>query len=226
MEGKISFNDIIKKNILNSDFFEKMPLLEILAGLIVSFLIGMFIFFLYRKANRSVVYNHSFNISLVLMCMITASIIMTISSNIVLSLGMVGALSIVRFRTALKDPMDIMFMFWAIAAGITSGAGFYLLAVTTSISIGIVLLVLSKARFKKNTFLLVVHYNEEANEAVKARLGRLNYILKSKNVSKGAVELTVELKISGDNTMFVDDLSQIEGVSDAVLINYKGDYSN
>jgi uncharacterized membrane protein YhiD involved in acid resistance len=119
-----------------------------------------------------------------------------------------------------------MFMFWSIAAGISTGAGFYTLSVISTIFVGIVLLILSGFRFRKNVYLLVIHYEEGANEEVKVRINRLKYILKSKTVSKGIVELTLEMMISGDNTMFVNDLSAIEGVKDAVLINYKGDFAN
>lgn len=226
MDYVVNFSDVIKKSILNLEAFEQTSVLEILIGLLVSLLVGLFVFFIYRKVSRSVVYNHSFNVSLVIMCILTASIIMTISSNIVLSLGMVGALSIVRFRTALKDPMDIMFMFWVIAAGIATGAGFYPLAAITTVFVGAVLLMLSSFRFKKNTYLLVVHYTDEASDAVKTRIGRIKHTLKSKTVSKGVTELTLEMMISGDNTMFVNDLSEIQGVKDAVLMNYKGDYAN
>jgi len=221
----VNFSDIIKKSVLQFDAFNKVSLIEIFFGLLISFLIGMFIYFVYRKCFRGVVYSHNYNITFVLMTMITALVIMTISTNIVLSLGMVGALSIVRFRTAVKDPIDITYMFWAISAGIATGAKIYPLSIIGSLIVGGVIFLLSRKRDKDAPYLLVIHYNEAADENVKTRLRKMHHVLKSKTVRKDMTEMTVEIRLRDDNTAFVNELSEIEGVVDAVLVSYNGDYA-
>jgi uncharacterized membrane protein YhiD involved in acid resistance len=225
MENQITFNDIFKKSFLEGDLLGRIPIQNIFIGLLISFVIGIFIFYIYKKTFSGVVYSHNFNVTLVLTTMITALIIMTISTNVVLSLGMVGALSIVRFRTAIKDPLDVIFMFWAISGGITSGAGVYSLAVIGSLIIGLVVFVLTKKKGKDSIFLLVIHHNEEAIDDVKYQLGKLKHSLKSKIVRNNITELTVELKIKGDNTAFINQISEVKGVQDVSLINYNGDYA-
>ena len=224
MDTQINFNDVIKKSFLEANF-TKLPFENILFGMVLAFLIGLFIFYIYKKTFRGVVYSHNFNVTLILMTMITALIIMTISTNIVLSLGMVGALSIVRFRTAIKDPLDVVFMFWAISGGITIGAGVYSLAVFGSLTIGLVVYVMSQKKGKDSIYLLVIHHEESATDDVKYQLGKLKYSLKSKIVRNDITELTVEVKIKGDNTAFVHKLSEVNGVKDVSLINYNGDYA-
>ncbi|MFP3917480.1 DUF4956 domain-containing protein [Lysinibacillus telephonicus] len=225
MDERINFNDIIKKSFLNSDTFTSVSILQILIGTIVSFLIGLFIYFVYKKTFRSVVYSHNFNVTLVLMTMITSLVIMTISTNIVLSLGMVGALSIVRFRTALKDPLDIVFLFWAISVGIAVGASIYAVAIFGSIFIAIAVFILSKKKWKDVTYLLVLHYDEKAYDEIKSQLVKFNYELKSKIVRNNLTELTLKIKLKVDNTAFVHKLSNIDGVKDVSLVQYSGDYA-
>jgi uncharacterized membrane protein YhiD involved in acid resistance len=225
MENQINFNDIFKNNFLEADSFGRMPILNIIISLLLAFAIGLFIFFIYKKTFSGVVYSHNFNITLVLMTMITTLIIMTISTNVVLSLGMVGALSIVRFRTAIKDPLDVVFMFWSISAGITTGAGVYSLAVFGSIIIGLVVYVMTRSKGKESVYLLVIHYDGRATDTVKYHLGKLKHSIKSKIVRNDMTELTVELKMKGDNTAFMTPLSVAEGVQDVSLINYNGDYA-
>lgn len=225
MDKALSMQDLFKKSIVKLDVFTNSSWVEILVTLVITLIIGLFIFFIYRKTFSGVVYSHNYNVSIVLMTVLTSLIILTISSNVVLSLGMVGALSIVRFRTALKEPMDIVFMFWAIAVGIASGAGFYPIAIIGSIFVGATLLILTKARFKKASYLLVIHHTEAASIEVDAKLRDLKHILKSKTVKKGMVELTVEVKIKDGDTDFVNDFSNVNGVEDAVLISYNGDYA-
>jgi len=189
----------------------------------MSFLIGFIIMFVYRKSFRGVLYNHNFSVSLLAICIITSVVIMTISSNIVLSLGMVGALSIVRFRTAIKDPLDIVFLFWAIASGIATGAKLYMMAISGCIFIAVVLLIFLKVRRLKRAFLLVVKYDDKVNDRVKFILSKIKNSIKSKTVINGVTELTVELRIKGDNTAFVNQLSLLEGVHSAVLVDYNGE---
>ncbi|MDT3700465.1 MAG: DUF4956 domain-containing protein [Thermincola sp.] len=222
----LNFQDIIKKSILELPNFAEMSPVNILLGLIISLVVALFIFYIYKLTFQGVVYSHTFNTSLVLLCLITSLVIMTVSSNIVLSLGMVGALSIVRFRTAIKDPWDVVFMFWAIAAGIATGAGIYHVSVAGSLFIGIVVIIMSRAKFNVPIYLLIVKHDEAAKEDVMYILNKLNYVIKSKTVAKGKTELTLELRKTGDNTSYVDYLTNIEGVESAILVKYNGDYAS
>ncbi|UFJ41053.1 DUF4956 domain-containing protein [Brevibacillus humidisoli] len=225
MDGLINFQDIFKKSVLNLESFQTISLLDTLLGLLISFLIGMFIYYVYRVCFRGVVYSHNYNITFVLMTIITALIIMTISTNIVLSLGMVGALSIVRFRTAVKDPMDIVYMFWSISAGIAVGAKIYPIAIIGSLVVGATIWWLSRRRDKTAPYLLILHYEDMAEEEVKRQVRKINAVLKSKTIRKGVTELTVEMRIRDDNTAFVNEISSIEGVRDVALVSYNGEYA-
>ncbi|MFD2118076.1 DUF4956 domain-containing protein [Paenibacillus yanchengensis] len=221
----MSFQDIIKSSVLRLETFKSISLVDTVLGLLFSFLIGMFIYWIYKKSFRGVVYSYNYNVSFVLMSMITALVIMTISTNIVLSLGMVGALSIVRFRTAVKDPLDIVYMFWALSAGIACGAKAYPLALGGSLIIGLVILWLSKRKIREQSYLLIVRHTEEAINELRVELNKLASKLKSKTVRKGFTELTVEISLVDDNTSFVQRISEIEGVNDVSLVNYNGDYA-
>jgi len=225
MGETINFQDVIKKSMLHLEAFRSISYVDMVLGLLCSFGIGLFIFWIYRKTFRGVVYSYNYNVSFVLMTVITTLIIMTISTNIVLSLGMVGALSIVRFRTAVKDPLDIVYMFWAIAAGIASGAKMYPLALFGSLVIGLILVWLSRRKLKEQVFLLIVRHSEAAADEIRVHLRKLDSKLKSKTVRKDFTELTVEVMLRDDNTSFVHTISNIEGVHDVSLINYTGDYA-
>lgn len=225
MNDPLSFEDIFKKSILSLDSFSTVSYIEIILGLICSFAIGMLIFWTYKTCFRGVVYSYNYNVSFVLMTMITAVIIMTISTNIVLSLGMVGALSIVRFRTAVKDPLDIVYMFWAISAGIAAGAAMYPIAIIGSIAFTITLMWLSKKKIRGEKYILVIHHNAEATDEVKRTIAKLNAKLKSKTVRRGLIEISVEITLVDDNTAFMTLLDSIEGVHDCSLVNYTGDYA-
>lgn len=225
MDGRLGIEDIFKKSILELQNFGDMSLINILIGLTITLCAALFIFYIYKITFQGVVYSHSFNTSLVLLSLITSLVIMTISSNIVLSLGMVGALSIVRFRAAIKDPNDIVFMFWAIAVGIASGAGIYTIAVGGSLFIGIVLVIMAHKKFNITTYLLIIKYNEDAKGNVLPILNKLKYVLKSKTAANGKTELTLELRKVGRNTSFVESLSSIDGVDSAILVKYNGDYA-
>lgn len=225
MGDNLNFDNIIKKSVLNLEAFRNISYIDVFLGLLCAFIIGMFIFWVYKKAFRGVVYSYNYNVSFVLMTMITALVIMTISTNIVLSLGMVGALSIVRFRNAVKDPLDIVYMFWALAAGIASGAKLYPIALFGSVLIGVTLLWLSRRKIREQPFLLIIRHTEEAANEVREQLRKLPYRLKSKTVRKDFTELTVELRLRDDNTAFLHSISDIHGVQDASLINYSGDYA-
>lgn len=220
-----TFQDFFKKSVLELESFRQVSLLELGIGILIAFALGMFIYWTYYKTFRGVVYSHNYNITFVIMTMLTTLIIMTISTNIVLSLGMVGALSIVRFRTAVKDPMDIMFTFWAVTAGIATGAKIYPIAIIGSLAIGGVLFMLASRKGKDAPYLLIIQYEEKASDQVKAALRRMKHVLKSKTVRKEMTEMTVEIRMRDDNTAFVTELSSFEGVKDVVLVSYNGDYA-
>lgn len=194
----------------------------------LALVLGLFIFFVYKKTFNGIMYSSGFAASLLGITLITTFIIVTVTSNVVLSLGMVGALSIVRFRTAIKEPLDITFLFWAISVGIVVGAGFIALAVGGTIFIGLVLLILTSKRIADNPYILVVNYSSECDERDVNKLIKENvrkYIVKSKSVSAGNTELTIEVKLRKDmSTKFVNDLSIISGVKNAVLVSFNGEY--
>lgn len=172
-------------------------------------------------------YAPSFGISLIGMTMITTLVILAVSSNVVLSLGMVGALSIVRFRTAVKEPMDIVFLFWSIAVGIVLAAGLMVLAVFGSIFVGIVLLVFSEKKTFDRPYILVLHCSdsdteEEARKFISDNVEKMS--VKSKSVTRGDIELNYEVRLKEDHSTFINDLAEMEGVSNAVLVSYNGDY--
>lgn len=219
----INFSDIFKKSFLN-DASMDLNFYNVIMALLAAYICSMIIYFVYKYFYKGVLYSHSFNILLVLVSMITAFIVLTISSNIVLSLGMVGALSIVRFRTAVKDPMDVGFLFFAISIGITCGASLYLMSFVCTISISLVYIFLVKFKSSTNAYLLIIKYNEKAGSEVMKILSDIKYTLKNKTIYRDNIELTVELKLKTDNTDFVLDLSGLEGVHSAALVNYTGDF--
>ncbi|MCP3774139.1 DUF4956 domain-containing protein [Paenibacillus sp. MZ04-78.2] len=225
MGEAVRFQDLFKKSMLHLETFRTVSYVDLLLGLAMAFGIGLFIFYIYQKTFRGVVYSYNYNVTFVLMTMITATIIMTISTNIVLSLGMVGALSIVRFRTAVKDPLDIVYMFWAISAGIAIGAKQYPIALLGSAAVGFALVWLSRKKIREQPYLLIIRHTDAAAAELRKQLNKINHRLKSKTVRKDFVELTLEMRLRDDNTAFMNDITEIEGVLDASLINYTGDYA-
>lgn len=218
-----NFSDIFKKSFVN-DASMDLNFNTIIMSLLAAYICGMVIYFVYKYFFKGVLYSHNFNILLVLVSMITAFIVLTISSNIVLSLGMVGALSIVRFRTAIKDPLDVGFLFFAISIGITCGASLYLMSFVCTIIISLIYILLVKAKTQTHIFLLIVKYEHKAGDEVLNVLSDMKYALKNKIIIKDSVELTVEMKMKADDTEFVSVLSKLEGVHSAALINYTGDF--
>ena len=219
-------------DIFNSSFLENVDAvspLDMAIALALAFAIGLFIFFVYKKTYKGVMYSESFGITLIALTMIGTLVILAVTSNVVLSLGMVGALSIVRFRTAIKDPLDIAFLFWSIAAGIVLAAGLIPLAVFGSVLIGIVLLLFVNRKTNDSPYIAVVTCKNSAAEAsAQAYIGAhvKKSVVKSKTVSKNGVELTVEVRLKEQDTAFVNGLSELEGVTSAVLVSYNGDYMN
>ncbi len=225
MNENISFKDMINEGLLNVDLINSISISGILLSLTMTLIVSSFVYYVYKKTFHGVLYTKAFNESLVLVSLVTTIVIMTISSNIILSLGMVGALSIVRFRTAVKDSMDIVFMFWAIGIGIANGAGLFQVSITGSIFIGVVLLIMNKAQVSASPYLMIINYDKSVDNKVLNQLSRLkNFNIKSKNISSHAIEMTVEMRIDNDKTSIVNDLDGIEGVIDAVLVKYDGDY--
>ena len=222
----MTFNDIFKSNFLTQ--VAAFSLVDMLVALALSFAIGLFICEVYKKTYRGVMYSRSFGITLLVLSMLTTLAIMTVTSNVVLSLGMVGALSIVRFRTAIKEPLDIAFLFWSIVVGIMLGAGMIPLAVFSSVIIGIVLLYMANTKEKKeDAYILVLQCScEEAETKASEILEKSvkQFCLKSKTVSAGGIEWTVEVRIQEGTTKFINELYAIEGVTSATLVSYNGEY--
>lgn len=221
----MTFNDIFKSSFL--DNVTSISLLDMMLALILAFGLGMFIFFVYKKTFSGVMYSSGFGVTLVALTMITTLVILAVTSNVVLSLGMVGALSIVRFRTAIKEPLDIAFLFWSIAVGIVLAAGLIPLAMIGSIAIGVFLLIFVNRKSHVNPYIIVIHCADQNSEQracdyLKQQVSR--FVIKSKTVSKGAVEINAEIRMKNDHTDFINTLADLEGVHDAVLVSYNGDY--
>ena len=217
----MTFNDIFKSSFLEE--IASFSILDMVIALALAFAMGLFINFIYRKTFRGVMFSKTFGVALMALTMITTLVILAVTSNVVLSLGMVGALSIVRFRTAIKEPLDIAFLFWSIAVGIVLGAGLIPLAVFGSIVIGGMLLLFAKRRGADAPYLLVLRCRNEAAAALAGQVKRS--AVKSKTVTDAGVELTLEVALSSAATSFVNALNSIEGVESASLVSYNGDYT-
>lgn len=222
----MTFQDIFKSSFLTQ--VAAFSLVDMLVALALSFAIGLFICEVYKKTYRGVMYSRSFGITLLALAMLTTLAIMTVTSNVVLSLGMVGALSIVRFRTAIKEPLDIAFLFWSIVVGIMLGAGMIPLAVLSSVILGIVLLYMANRKGDtENVYILVLQCSDDTAEKKASEIleqSVTQFSLKSKTVSAGGIEWTVEVRISDGTTQFINQLYAIEGVLSATLVSYNGEY--
>ncbi len=221
----MSFSDVFKSNFLEN--VSSVSILDMGIALILAFCLGLFIFMVYKKTFSGVMYSSTFGVTLIALTMITTVVILAVTSNVVLSLGMVGALSIVRFRTAIKEPLDIAFLFWAIAVGIVLAAGMIPLAVIGSVVIGIILLVFVNKNTYSNPYILVLQCDSKeseqtAKEFLETQVKRV--VVKSKMVQRGNIELNFEIRLNNDNTDFVNVLSEMTGVKSAVLVSYNGDY--
>ena len=221
----MNFSDIFKSSFIEN--IASVSMLDMAIAMALALLIGLFIFLVYKKTFNGVMYSSSFGVTLVALTMITTLVILAVTSNVVLSLGMVGALSIVRFRTAIKEPLDIAFLFWAIAVGIVLAAGMIPLAVIGSVVIGIVLLVFVNKKSHFNPYLIVLNCDshaseEEAKKYLKDKVNKCT--VKSKTAQNGSVELTLEIRLKDDNTDFINELSAMNGINSAVLVSYNGDY--
>ena len=221
----MTFQDIFKSSFLES--VTEFSAIDTVIGMLFAVIVGLFIFMVYKKTFSGVMYSTGFAMTLIGLSLVTTLVIMAVTSNVVLSLGMVGALSIVRFRAAIKEPMEIVYLFWAIAGGIVIGAGMIPLAVIGSVIIGVILILFANRKLHDNPYILILNcQDEEAEEAamqmVKEAAGRM--VVKAKTVNTAGIELTVELRIKEASTAFVNRICEIKGISDASLVSYNGEY--
>ena len=222
----MTFADVLQKSFIAMSMgsTDRITTINIIVNISMSFLIGMFIFFIYKKTYQGVLYQKSFNISLVLASAVTSMIIMTISGNLILSLGMVGALSIVRFRTPVKDSMDLIFLFWAISVGIANGVGYFNIAMVGSIMIAIFMLLLTRTGNNiSDTFLLVIQITDATEEErilkkINEETDRVS--IKSKTVSDSGIEITLEAKLVGEQTGFINQLQSDNAITRATIVAY------
>jgi hypothetical protein len=221
----MSVQDFIKNSILESGVFDGVTIAGAAIGLLTALVMGILIYFVYRKFYTGVIYSKSFAITLVGMSVLTAMVTLAISTNIVISLGMVGALSIVRFRTAVKDPLDLLYLFWAITTGITSGAQMYILVVTAAVVMTAMIVLFYTKQRRGKIYILVVHYTgDEAGDNVIRALGKIKHFVKSKTMRKDHVELALEVFCNGNDTFFMEKIRDLDGILDSTLIQYNGEY--
>ena len=221
----MSVQDFIKKSILESGVFDGVTVTNAALGLLTALIMGAVIYFVYRRFYTGVIYSRSFAITLVGMTVLTAMVTLAISTNIVISLGMVGALSIVRFRTAIKDPLDLLYLFWAITTGITSGAGMYVLVLAAAVVMTVMVIIFYSRQQKGRIYILVVHYTgDEAGDNIIRSFGKIKYFIKSKTLRKEKIEMAIEVFCKNNDTFFMEKIRAIDGVEDATLIQYNGEY--
>ncbi len=221
----MSFQDVFKSSFMEN--VTEFSVVDILTGMLLALVIGLFIFVVYKKTFNGVMYSSGFALSLVGLSLVTTLVIMAVTSNVVLSLGMVGALSIVRFRAAIKEPIEIVYLFWSIAAGIVIGAGMIPLAVIGSAIIGIILILFANRKVHENPYILIVNCNDEKSEEAALHLAKeavKKFLIKSKTVNAGGIELTAEIRLKDAATSFVNRFHDIEGVSNVTLVSYNGEY--
>lgn len=223
----MTFNDIFKSSFLES--VTEFSVIDTAIGMAFALIIGLFIFVIYKKTFSGVMYSTGFAMTLVGLSLVTTLVIMAVTSNVILSLGMVGALSIVRFRTAIKEPMEIVFLFWSIAIGIVIGAGMIPLAVLGSIIIGIILLLFANKKVRENPYILIFNCRDEDSEQIAVRASNhfvSKYVVKSKTINASGIEITAEVRTKDGETSFVNRISEIDGISNVTLVSYNGEYMN
>ena len=221
----MTFNDIFKSSFLES--VTTFSVIDVLLGMVIALCIGLFIFLVYKKTFSGIMYSSSFALTLVGLALVTTLVIMAVTSNVVLSLGMVGALSIVRFRAAIKEPMEIVYLFWSIASGIVIGAGMIPLAVIGSVIIGVILILFANRKVHENPYILVLHCIDEVAETEAFSLldkSVQRYVVKSKTVTASGIELATELRTKDATTGFINRITEIPGVESATLVSYNGEY--
>lgn len=219
------------KDVFKSSFLEKaieFSVFDLLLALLLAFAIGLFIFYVYKNTFSGVMYSSAFGVSLMAMTLITTVIIYAITANVVLSLGMVGALSIVRFRTAIKEPLDIAFLFWAISEGIVIGAGLIPLGIIGAVFIGMILLIFVNKKSKETPYIIILNLEDDKAEndsIAKIKSMTKKSLIKAKTVSKNGIELTIEVRLLDMSAKLLNELLTINGVKNACLVSYNGDYT-
>ena len=230
MAGTLTFQDIIKNSVLEAGGYLQSvtwnTVLNAGGAILLSLLMGLIIYWVYRKSYMGVVYSRAFAVSLAGMTVLTCSIIITIQSNVVLSLGMVGALSIVRYRTAVKDPLDLLYLFWAVASGIAIGAGMFFVSALVFFVMLLLLSIMARHRHKRDEmYILLIHYGGgQADEAIRRLLGTRPYQIKSKTLRKTDMEMAIEVRVRKNDLTFVDHMRELEDVWDITVVQYDGDY--
>lgn len=221
----MNIKDMIKKSVLESGMFAKYDVSKILFALAISLVMGCIIYCIYKKFYTGVVFSRSFAVTLVGMTVLTCMVTLAISTNIVISLGMVGALSIVRYRTAVKDPLDLLYLFWAITTGITVGAGMYLLALIAAVVIILMLLLFYSSQEQGKIYIVIIHYQgDEVGEQIIRAFGKMKYFIKSQTMRNERVEMAVEVFCKRGNISFMEKIRALDGVDDVTLIQYNGEY--
>ena len=225
----MSVKDMIKKSVLESEMYTQAisssTILTIVIDLAVALLLGLLIYMVYRKFYKGVVYSRNYAVTLVGMTVLTTMVTLAISTNIVISLGMVGALSIVRYRTAIKEPLDLMYMFWAVTTGITVGASMYILAVAAFLIMLLLILCFSREQLGAHQYMLVIHYTgDETGDEIIRRLGKQKYTVRSRIFRGEKTELTIQIRCRNDNQVFAEQIRDIDGVADVALLEFNGEY--
>ena len=221
----MTFSDIFKSSFLES--VTEFSAADVLIGMLFALVIGLFIFIVYKKTFNGIMYSTGFAMTLVGLSLVTTLVIMAVTSNVVLSLGMVGALSIVRFRTAIKEPMEIVFLFWSLATGIVIGAGMIPLAVIGSLIIGVILVLFADRKSHDTPYILIIDCaDEKAEESALNIIEKAvdKYIVKSKSINASGIELTAEIRVKDASTSFINRVNEVNGVSQATLVTYNGEY--
>ena len=221
----MSIRDVLKKSFIESDLFTQVDVPRMLLALAAAFVLGLIIYLIYTKFFTGVIYSRSFAMTLVGMSVLTCMVTLAISSNVVVSLGMVGALSIVRYRTAIKDPMDLLYLFWSITVGITVGAQMFLLAVVASLVMFLLILVFTRKQQSGAVFIAVIHYTgDSAGDEIIRSFGRMRFFVKSKTMRGERTEMAVEVMCRSNDLAFSERIRAIPGVEDISLIQYNGEY--
>lgn len=221
----MSTRDMIKNSILESGVFAQFNAAKVVVALAAALLMGFIIYQVYKRFYTGVIYSRSFAATLVGMTVLTCMVTLAISTNIVISLGMVGALSIVRYRTAVKDPMDLLYLFWAITTGITTGAGMYALAAAAAVIMIVMIFVMYHRQQSGQIYIVVIHYiGEETGDKILTAFGKIKYFIKSKTMRGEKTELAVEVFVRKNDTLFQERISALEGVEDVTMIQYNGEY--
>ncbi len=218
-----SLRSVLRESIEQLGLVEHLSVAYILVSLGCAALCGLIIYFVYKLFYRGAVYSENFALLIVMTTVVTAFIVITIGSNLVLSLGMVGALSIVRFRSAVKDPLDVGFLFWGIAVGITSGAGLYPFAIIATAAIAIVYILFTVVGKGRRTFALVIKYADSAEDEVSKIVEKSKGKIRGMAKYKGENELTVDVKFNKKSSGMLDEILKIEGVTSAVMVEYVGE---